>query len=72
MEDPQDTWNRELYSFRFAMEKTIGDSSYKGLPEKVTEKQLGHTSEVFEFLDRAQKWQETYHPYLENYSILYH
>ncbi|KAL7481432.1 hypothetical protein ACHAW6_007112 [Cyclotella cf. meneghiniana] len=39
------------------MEKTIGDSSYKGLPEKVTEKQLGHTSEVFEFLDRTQKWQ---------------
>lgn len=31
-----------------------------------------HMSEGFEFLDRAQNWQETYHSHLENYSIFYH
>ena len=46
--------------------------SHEGAPEKVTVKREGHTPNVFEFLDRAQNRQESYHSRLENYNILTH
>ncbi len=73
MEEPPETWNRDALLFQIPDgKKAIADSAYEGLPEKVTVKRPGHTSNVFRFLDRAQNRQESYHSRLENYNILYH
>ena len=73
MDDTKDQWNQSSLYFRVPDgKKAIGDSAYEGIPEKVTVKRKGHPAHVFEFLDRAQNRQETYHSRLENYKILTH
>ena len=73
MDDTKDQWDKSSLYFRVPDgKKAIGDSAYEGIPEKVTVKRKGHPINVFEFLDRAQNRQETYHSRLENYKILTH
>ena len=73
-EDPSgETWSSDALLFQIPNgKKAIGDSAYEGLPEKVTVKRPGHSREAYEFIDKAQNRQESYHSRLENYSILYH
>ena len=47
MEEPPETWNRDALLFQIPDgKKAIADSAYEGLPEKVTVKRPGHTSNV--------------------------
>ncbi|KAL3769802.1 hypothetical protein ACHAWU_010310 [Discostella pseudostelligera] len=73
MDESSDRWDRSALYFQIPDgKKAIGDSAYEGAPEKVTVKREGHPPNVFEFLDRAQNRQESYHSRLENYNILTH
>jgi hypothetical protein len=68
---PQERWDNTSLYFKLPQgKKAIGDSAYKGIPEKVTITLDGHSRKVKGFINRAKARQENYHWRLKTYSVL--
>ena len=61
-----------LYFQLGAGEKLVGDSGYKGEPERIVLTKDGQSSELKNFLARAKNCQETFHWRLKSFNILGH
>ena len=62
--------NSALYFKLPPGKKAIGDSAYKGIPEKVTVALDGQSKRVRDFINRAKARQESYHWRLKTYQVL--
>ena len=64
-------WDKSALYFKLKEgHKTIGDSIYEGIPDKVTVVRRGQSKQVKGFLNRALARQESYHTRLQNFQVL--
>ena len=71
MKERRDNWDNASLYFRLpAGKKAIGDSGYKGIPEKVTITLDGHSKRAKDFINRAKARQESYNWRLKTYRVL--
>ena len=61
-EQPKSEWDKSALYFQLPDgKKAIGDSTYKGLPDKVTVALNGHSKRARDFTNCAKARQESYH-----------
>lgn len=70
-DEPKSLWDKSALYFQLPKgKKAIGDSAYKGLPDKFTVALDGHSKEVKNFINRAKARQESYFWRLKTYQVL--
>lgn len=70
-EEGMHTWDRSAVYFKLnGHQKLIADSSYDGIPEKVTISRNGLSVNVRQFINRAKARGETYHSRLKQFQVL--
>ena len=61
-DQPESEWDDSALYFKLPPgKKAIGDSAYKGIPEKVTVALDGRSKRVRDFINRPKARQESYH-----------
>lgn len=72
-DEPKDTWKpTSLYNQLPYPRKAIGDSLYKGMPEKCTVSMEGHSKETIKIINRAKAREERYHGHTKEFNIARH
>jgi hypothetical protein len=70
---PKETWKpTSFYNTIPDGKKVIGDSLYKGMPEKCTISLPGHDKATKDLINRAKARQERYHGHTKEFNVMKH
>lgn len=71
MDTPKEDWDKTALYFKLPQgKKGIGDSAYKGIPEKATVALDGQSKQTKDYINGSKARQESYHWRLKTYQVL--